>query len=235
MAQDIREPDEPTERRPDSGEGDSLHVEQGIHLDSLSTMKTPMRTTMGSLALGLALGLLPCAAAGQVEVSTGVFVEPKPSVGSTRAGPLLAVAFSTGALGIPLFVEADIARTDFTSLGQDYHHNHTLLTLGTEWFPFQGPTRMGVRLGLGASREVEIVEANPPSPGGDNWIETIVPGLVVERRVGGGRSLVLGVSDYVLGPFGAVLDPQEYGVAHLITVTVGVRFGAREGEVGPRR
>lgn len=46
----------------------------------------------------------------------------------------------------------------------------------------------------------------------------------MERRLPGGKHLVLNVSDYVLGPYFAVLDPDEYGVSHLITVTVGVRF-----------
>lgn len=174
--------------------------------------------------LAFALSLTPTRAAGQVEVSAGAFVEPKPSVGSTRVGPLLSVALASGRLGIPLILDASFARTDFNSLGQDYHHNHTLLTLGTEWFPFQGATRVGLRLGLGASREVEIIESNPPAPGGDNWIETIVPGLVLERRLRGGKTLVMEVSDYVLGPYFAVLDPQEYGVAHLITAKAGVRF-----------
>lgn len=189
----------------------------------MASSKTQARAAALALSL-LFICLPPSQATAQVTVSTGVLIDPEPSVGSTRGGPLLSVAFSTGALGIPLFVQADVARTDFTSLGQDYHHNYTLLTLGTEWFPFRGKTRVGVRMGLGAVGEFEVVETLPSQSGGDNWIEAVVPGLVVERRLGGGRSLVLGVSDHVLGPFYAVLDPEEYGVAHLITVTAGVRF-----------
>jgi hypothetical protein len=168
--------------------------------------------------------LLSNQATAQVHLSTGVLIDPEPSVGSTRGGPLLSVAFSTGALGIPLFVQADLARTDFTSLGQDYHHNYTLLTLGTEWFPFPGKTPVGVRLGLGAVGEFEVVETHPSQSGGDNWIEAVVPGLVVERRLGGGRRLVLVVSDYILGPWQAAIDPSEGAISHRITVSAGVRF-----------
>jgi len=127
-------------------------------------------------------------------------------------------------LGIPLLVEACVARTYFTSLGQNYHHNHFLFVLGAEWFPTQGTTHLGLRLGLGAYGEYEIVETDPPSPGGDSWVETVVPGLILERDLGGGRRLVAGLADFVLGPWFAVLDPGEYGVEHRLRFTLGIRF-----------
>ncbi len=165
----------------------------------------------------------PVWAAGQVVISTGVLVDPNPG-DSRRVGPLMSVGLSSGALGFPLYLEASVARTDFTSLGQDYHHNYSFFMLGTEWFPVQGKTRFGMRLGLGASGEFEVVETNPPSPGGDNWIEAVVPGLVLERELGGGKRLVVGISDFVLGPWFAVLDPSEYGVEHRWRVMMGLRF-----------
>jgi len=137
------------------------------------------------LLLAFALG--PSWAAGQGEVSVGVLWVPQPSLGETQIGPLLSAAVSGRELGLPLFFEASIARTDFASLGQDYHHNHYFLQLGTEWFPTQGTTRLGFRVGLGAYGEYETVETNPSQPGGDNWVEAVIPGLILERDLGEGR------------------------------------------------
>ena len=96
--------------------------------------------------------------------------------------------------------------------------------LGAEWFPVRGTTRVGLRLGLGASGEYEIAETNPASPGGDTWTEAVVPGLVFARDLPPGKRLTVGLSDYLLGPFFAVLDPEEYGIEHRWGITVGLRF-----------
>jgi hypothetical protein len=174
--------------------------------------------------VGLTLAGGATRASAQVGVSAGVLVVPEPSVGSRQVGPLLSGAVARHVAGIPLYLQASLARTDFTSLDQDYHDTHWLFVLGGEWFPIEGPTRVGVRLGLGAHRESQTVESTPPTPGGTNWIEAVVPGVSLERVIPGGGRLVLGLSDVVLGPWFAVLDPSEYGVAHLVLVTVGLRF-----------
>ena len=172
----------------------------------------------------LAMSLNPTYAGAQLEVSAGMLVVPRPSVGGTRVGVVASAAAARGLLGVPLLLETSIARTDFSSLGQNYHHNHYLFVLGAEWFATHGTTRLGLRLGLGAYGEYEVVETNPASPGGSNWVEAVVPGLVLARDLGGGRLLVLGLSDFVLGPFFAVLDPEEYGVEHRVRLTLGTRF-----------
>ncbi len=106
----------------------------------------------------------------------------------------------------------------------NYHHNHYLFTLGAEWFPTRGTTRLGLRFGLGAYGELETVETDPPSPGGGGWVETVVPGLVLERDLGGGRRVVVRLADSILGPWFAVLDPAEYGVEHRFLFVLGIRF-----------
>ena len=135
-----------------------------------------MKTSTIAALLALAHCMLPHGASAQAQISAGVLMDPDPSVGSARLGPSLSAVVFNDALGIPLFVEAGVARTDFTSLGQDYHHNYVLMTLGAEWFPIRGRTRVGARLGLGAVGDFEVVETHPSQSGGDNWIETIVPG-----------------------------------------------------------
>jgi hypothetical protein len=129
------------------------------------------------LFLLLAFSIGPSWAAGQGGVSVGLLWVPQPSLGETQVGPLLSAAVSGDELGLPVFFEASMARTDFASLGQDYHHNHYFFQLGAEWFPTQGTTRIGLRLGLGAYGEYEIVETEPAQPGGDNWVEALTPGL----------------------------------------------------------
>ena len=183
---------------------------------------------IAALGLGTALAtvLVPLGAEAQVEieVSTGILVDASPSVGDTRVGPLLSLGLWNSALGLPLFLEAAVARTDFTSLRQDYHHNYYLFVLGAGWSLGSGPTRLGLRLGLGAVGEYEVVEISPAVSGGDNWIETVVPGFTVEHELDGGVQLVAGVSDYMLNPFWAILDPEENDLEHRWRVTLGVRF-----------
>jgi len=161
--------------------------------------------------------------AAQGEVSIGLLMVPEPSVGGAQFGPMVSVAASGADFGWPLFFEAGLARTDFTSLDQDYHHNHYFLALGAEWFPTQGTTRVGLRVGLGAYGEYETVETDPSSSGGDNWVEAIVPGLILERDLGR-RRLVMALSDFVIGPYFAILDPEEYGIEHRIRFSIGMRF-----------
>lgn len=172
----------------------------------------------------LATSLTSTIAAAQVEVAAGVLLAPEPGPDGTRFGPALSVGVSGATIGLPLYFEAGYARTDFTSLGQAYHDNHYSLILGAEWFPSRAATRVGLRLGAGAYGERQVVETNPPSPGGNNWIEAVVPGLVVEHGLGGGRRLIVGISDFLLGPYFAILDSSEYSIEHRIRVTVGLRF-----------
>jgi hypothetical protein len=172
----------------------------------------------------LATGLCPRTGFAQVEVSAGLLVVPEPSVGGSQIGPMVSAVGSSDVLGLPLFLELGVARTDFASLGQNYHHNHYLFALGAEWFPTRGTTRLGLRFGLGAYGELETVETDPPSPGGGGWVETVVPGLVLERDLGGGRRVVVRLADSILGPWFAVLDPAEYGVEHRFLFVLGIRF-----------
>jgi hypothetical protein len=137
---------------------------------------------------------------------------------------MLSVVGSRDVLGLPLFLELGAARTDFASLGQDYHHNHYLLALGAEWFLTRGTSRLGLRCGLGAYGEFETVENDPPSGGGGGWIETVVPGLVLERDLGSEKRLVLRLEDAILGPWFAVLDPGEYSIEHRLLFVLGIRF-----------
>lgn len=177
---------------------------------------------LGIGPLLLVFGLAPVGVHAQGEVSVGALVAPEPGPGGTQVGPALSVS-TAGMLGLPVFLDVGIARTDYTSLGQDYHRDHYFLMLAADWFPIQGTTRLGLRLGLGAYGEYETVE-NPSSPGGDNWIEAAVPGLILERELAGGRRLVVGLTDYLLGWYFAVLDSSEYSIEHRLRLMVGVRF-----------
>lgn len=181
-----------------------------------------LRRVFGLATLAVVATSAPATA--QVDLSVGVLVHPSPSVGSTRVGPLVAVAASGHSFGVPLFVEAGLARTEFASLGMDYHHNYVLLSLGAEWFPTDGATRIGLRLGGGAVGEFEVVETDPSTSGGGGWTSAVSPGLIVERGVGGGRSLVLALSDHVLGPLNALFDREEYRFDHRVVIRAGVRF-----------
>jgi hypothetical protein len=172
----------------------------------------------------LATGLCPGTGFAQAEVSAGLLVVHEPSVGGSQIGPMVSAVGSSNVLGIPLFLELGVARTDFASLRQNYHHNHYLFALGAEWFPTRGTTRLGLRFGLGAYGELETVETDPPSPGGGGWVETVVPGLILERDLGGGRRVVVRLADLILGPWFAVLDPAEYGVEHRFVFVLGIRF-----------
>ena len=172
----------------------------------------------------LSVVLCPGAAVGQVEASAGLLVVHAPSIGGRQIGPLLSVSGSSSALGLPLYLEVGGGRTDFASLGQNYHHNHYLVALGAEWFLTQGTTRLGLRFGLGAYGEFETIETDPPSPGGGGWVETVVPGVVLEHDIGGGRRVVVRLADTILGPWFAVLDPAEYGIDHRFLVLLGIRF-----------
>jgi hypothetical protein len=172
----------------------------------------------------LATALCPSAGFAQAEVAAGLLFIPDASVGGSQVGPMVSASGASDVLGFPLFLELGVARTDFSSLGQDYHHNHYLLALGVEWFLTQGASRLGLRFGVGAYGEIETVETDPPTPGGGGWVETVVPGLVLERDLGEGRRLVVRMADAVLGPWFAVLDPSEYSVEHRFLLVLGVRF-----------
>jgi hypothetical protein len=52
----------------------------------------------------------------------------------------------------------------------------------------------------------------------------VVPGLILERDLGGGRRVVVRLADLILGPWFAVLDPAEYGVEHRFVFVLGIRF-----------
>ena len=172
----------------------------------------------------LTAGFCPREGFAQAEVSAGLLVVHEPSLGGSQVGPMVSAAGSSDLLGPTLFIELSVARTDFASLGQSHHHNHYLLLLGTEWFPTRGATRLGLRFGLGAYGEIETIETDPPSPGGGGWVETVVPGLVLERDLGGGRQLVVRLADAILGPWFAVLDPAEYSLEHRFLFVLGIRF-----------
>lgn len=181
-----------------------------------------MIRTMGFVVL--AAVLCPMASHAQVEVAAGLVVAPGTGPDGTQVGPLVAAAVSRDVLGLPLFLELGAARTDFTSLDQDYHNNHYLLAAGGEGFVTRGTTRLGWRLGVGAYGELQTVESDPPSPGGGGWIETVLLGVVLERELGSGRRFVVRLSDAVLGPWFAVLDPSEYSVEHRALLLIGLRF-----------
>lgn len=168
--------------------------------------------------------LCPRAEAAQVEASAGLLFVPEASVGGNQVGPMVSVTGTSDVLGLPLFLEVGVARTDFASLGQNYHHNHVLLSLGAEWLLTQGSTRLGFRVGLGAYGEFETVEGDPSVSGGGGWVETVIPGLVLEHELGGGKRLVARVSDAILGPWFAVLDSDEYSIEHRLMFVLGVRF-----------
>lgn len=172
----------------------------------------------------LSAGLCPGQAVAQVEVGAGLLVVHEPSIGGSQIGPLVSVSGSASALGFPLYLEVGAGRTDFASLGQDYHHNHYLVALGAEWVLTRGTTRLGLRLGLGAYGELETIETTPASAGGGGWVETVIPGLVLEHDLAGGRRVVLRVADTILGPWFAVLDPAEYGIDHRFMILLGIRF-----------
>ncbi|MDH3207143.1 MAG: hypothetical protein OEO79_11060 [Gemmatimonadota bacterium] len=172
----------------------------------------------------LAAGVCPEPGFAQAEISAGLLVVHKPSVGGRQIGPIVSASGSRDVLGLPLFLELGVARTDFSSLGQNYHHNHYLIALGAEWFPTRGTSRLGLRLGLGAYGELETVETDPRSSGGGGWVETVVPSLVLERDLGSGRRLVARIADSLLGPWFAVLDPSEYDVEHRFLFMLGIRF-----------
>jgi len=180
------------------------------------------RVSPGFLAL-LLLAFTPGSARAQVDIAAGVLVVPGVGVEGSQVGP----AVSLGAYpwsGAPVFLEASAARIDFVSLGQAYHNNHLLLALGIEWVPRTGSTMLGFRLGLGAHRESQVVESDPPRGGGTNWAEMVQPAVSVVHELSQGRELVVSISDAVLGPFYAVLDPQEYGVTHRLRLMLGLRF-----------
>lgn len=175
-------------------------------------------------ALALAAAAIPLAATAQVEVSTGILLDASPGVGDARVGPLLSLGVANSALGFPLFLEASVARTDFGSLGREYHHNYYLFALGTYRSLGDGPTRLELRLGLGALGEYEIVEGDPSTSGGDNWIEAVVPGLILTHEINSGLTVVAGASDHMLNPLFAIFDPEENEIDHRWRVMVGIRF-----------
>jgi hypothetical protein len=159
-----------------------------------------------------------------VEVTAGVVLVGEIASTDERIGPVISVTLGTGALGFPLLLEGAVSRIDFTSFGEPFHRNYGFMTLGTEWLPVQGPGAVGLRLGVGAAVEDDISEDDPTFFSSNNWAEAVVPGLVLKRTLASGRQLVLTISDHILGPFNAVLDPEEYGVEHRVRVLFGVRF-----------
>lgn len=186
-----------------------------------------LRTTgRGSVALlVLTVALAPEPACAQVEVTGGLLLVRDGPGGDDVIGAALAARITNRDLGFTLALDVGVARTDLTVLGQEYHDDHLLLALGSEWVPWRGRTGLGLRLGVGAYRESQTVETDPPVGGGVNWIEMILGAVVLSRELGADRDLVVSLSDAALGnPLLAALDPDEYGIEHRFRLMVGVRF-----------
>ncbi|MEM7415846.1 MAG: hypothetical protein AAF389_10150 [Gemmatimonadota bacterium] len=171
----------------------------------------------------LALSVTPARASAQIEVSAGLLVAPDAGMDGTPVGPALAARTRIPGFGA-LSVEAGWARTDFTAVGRDFHNDHFVAHLSHEWRLIRGPTVVGVRFGVGAYGEFQTVESDPPTGGGDNWFETVVPEIVLARAIAPNRRIVISVSDAILGPVNAVFDPSEYSVEHRIRLLVGLEF-----------
>jgi hypothetical protein len=176
------------------------------------------------VSVGVIVGCFSAPLSAQFEIAVGGLAELGRGPDETRFGPLASIAMVGGPLPKPVRIGVSVARTDFSLFGQDYHDDHYHFFAGGEWSPMTGATQIGLQLQIGAYREIQTVETDPPRPGGDNWIETVSTAIVLERQVSDNRSLVFTLTDVVLGPWFAVLDPSEYGVEHRLHLTVGLRF-----------
>ena len=188
---------------------------------------TQTRSRGAAVIVAIAVELLvPLPACGQldVEVTAGVLAVGEIASAANSVGPVISLTLGTGALGIPVLLEGAVSRIDFTSFGEPFHRNYGFMTLATEWLPVREPVAVGLRLGVGASVEDDISEDDPAFFSSNNWAEALVPALVLKRTLASGRQLVFTISDHILGPFNAVLDPEEYGVEHRVRVLFGVRF-----------
>ena len=183
-----------------------------------------MKTPTLSVLLLAALSWVPSPAAAQIEAGAGFLVSDAPGVAGTRIGPTVAASVRLSTLGLPVILEAGAGRIDFTSLGQAYHEIHYLLGAATEWSVIRGRTGLALRLGLGAYGAYQTVESDPPSGGGSNWLEAVVPAVTATREINPEVRLVVTVSDALLGPMDAVFDPDEYDIEHRVRVLIGVRF-----------
>ena len=179
-----------------------------------------MNRMAGGLLAGLVLAAGPVDAAGQVEVMAGVMVADSDS--PARAAPF--VSLTLGLPVLPLLLEAGVGRADFNSFGTDYHRHYGMFVLGGEWTAVRSSVDVALRLGLGALVEDDINEEDPAFRSSNNWIEALVPALVIRKPLASGREMVFTVSDHILGPFNAVFDPDEYSMEHRLRVLVGVRF-----------
>ena len=179
------------------------------------------RSAIGVLAC---LACIPSSVTAQVEVTAGVLVLNDPVVEGTLAGPTLALSASLAVAGVPVLFEAGVGRTDFTSLGQDYHNDHYFLAVSGQWEAIRGCTGLAFRLGAGAYGEYQTVETDPPTGGGDNWSEIVVPGVMLTRAISSETRLVLTLSDAILGPVDAILDPDEYAVEHRLRIMLGLQL-----------
>ena len=115
-------------------------------------------------------------------------------------------------------------RTDFSVFGEEFHDTHYGLTASGQVPLLRGSTGLMLRLGFGAHGVRQTIETSTPGGGGANWYETIVPSVVVSRTLTSATDLVLSASDALLGPVGALLDPDEFDLQHRIRILVGVRF-----------
>jgi hypothetical protein len=166
----------------------------------------------------------PRATAAQFELAAGALVASDAVVDGPLVGPALSLVASLARVGVPAVVELGVARTDFSSLGRDYHDDHLWIAVLAQRRLRHGATGLALRLGAGAYGEFQTVEGDPPTGGGDNWFDTVIAGVVVTRLLGDGRELVFSFSDALLGPTNAIFDPSEADVQHRFRILVGVRF-----------
>ena len=187
-------------------------------------MRRTIRDRTSAIGVLACLACIPSSVTAQVEVTAGVLVLNDPVVEGTLAGPTLALSASLAVAGVPVLFEAGVGRTDFTSLGQDYHNDHYFLAVSGQWEAIRGRTGLAFRLGAGAYGEYQTVETDPPTGGGDNWSAIVVPGLILTRAISTETRLVLILSDAILGPVDAILDPGEYAVEHRLRIMLGLQL-----------
>ena len=181
---------------------------------------------LGAAAIGFALvGVPERGAAQHVELSAGVLVADEFAPPGARVAPMLSLGLGADPPGLPpLLLEAGFGRSDFNSFGEDFHRYYGTFALSVEWTPLRAPTSVGLRFGLGALVEDDVSEENPGFVSSSNWVEALVPAVVVSRRLASGRTLILTVADFMLQPVNGLLDPSEYSVEHRFRVLLGLGF-----------
>jgi hypothetical protein len=179
-----------------------------------------MHRMAGGLLAAWVMAAGPMGASAQVEVMAGAMVADSDS--PARAAPF--VSLTLGLPVVPLLFEAGVGRADFNSFGEDFHRHYGMFFLGGEWTVVRSGVDVALRLGLGALVEDDINEDDPAFRSSNNWVEAVVPALVIRKPLASGRAMVFTVSDHVLGPFNAVLDPDEYGMEHRLRILLGIRF-----------